>query len=265
MLLPRNTLKSKLARGETAAGMWITLESGTITEIAVTLGFDWVVIDTEHGHLDFREVLDHLRATRGTTTTPLVRIPEVSQGTIKRVLDLGALGIIVPQVTSAEEVERAVRFAKYPPRGVRGVGGERATRWGLGLKEMTRAADRETMVVPLLETVPAGDAIDAILDVPGVDAIFFGPADYSASAGHLGEWEGPGVAERLLALQGKILARGVPCGIMATDIPNALLRREQGFQMIGLASDTGFLVRGSLAALEAMGQPPETREGGVIR
>jgi 2-keto-3-deoxy-L-rhamnonate aldolase RhmA len=265
MILPRNTLKAKLARGEATAGIWVTLESATITEIAVTLGYDWVVIDTEHGHLDFREVLDHVRATRGTATTPLVRIPEIAQGTIKRVLDLGALGIIVPQVTSADEVARAVRFSKYPPRGVRGVGGERATRWGLGLKEMTQAADRETMVIPLLETVAAGDAIEAILDVPGVDAIFFGPADYSASAGHLGEWEGPGVAERLLTLKDTIRARGLPCGIMATDIPNALLRREQGFRMVGLASDTGFLIRASLAALEAFGKPPETPEGGVVR
>jgi 2-keto-3-deoxy-L-rhamnonate aldolase RhmA len=252
MIDRQNHLKQKLARGATALGMWITLESPSITEIAVMLGFDWVVIDSEHGHLDFKNVVEHLRATRNSTTTPLVRVQEIEQGTIKRMLDLGAHGIIVPQVQTAAEVEQAVRFTKYPPWGVRGVGGERATHWGMGLKPQTQAADRETQLVPLLETVAAGEAIDEILDVRGVDAIFFGPADYSASAGYLGEWEGPGVADRILTLKDKIRARGCPCGVMATSVEDALRRKRQGFQMIGLGSDTGLLIRSSLEALKAL-------------
>ena len=120
MLKGQNVLKQKLARGETTVGMWITLESASISEIAATLGYDWVVIDTEHGHLDFKEVVEHIRATRNSPTTPLVRIQEIEQGVIKRVLDLGAHGILVPQVVDAAEVERAVRFAKYPPAGSAG-------------------------------------------------------------------------------------------------------------------------------------------------
>src|SRR5262245_20177291 len=187
-----NSLKDKLTRHETTLGMWVTLESASITEIAVELGYDWVVIDAEHGHLDFKEILDHVRATRNSNTTPLVRIQEIEQGLIKRVLDIGAAGILVPQVNTAAEVEQAVRFAKYPPQGVRGVGGERATRWGTRLADYALAANDEIMVIPLIETVAAGEAIDAILAVQGVDAIYFGPADYSASAGFLGQWEGPG-------------------------------------------------------------------------
>ena len=251
MFLPANHLKQKLARGETALGMWVTLESPSITEIAVALGLDWVAIDTEHGHLDFKEVVAHLRVTRNTTTTPIVRVPEIQQGTIKRVLDLGAHGVIVPQVMDAAEVARAVGFAKYPPRGVRGVGGERATQWGLGLKEQTQRADRETMVIPLIETVAAEAALDGILNVPGVDALFLGPADFSASAGHLGEWEGPGVAERLLAIKDRARARGIACGVMATSVEDALLRQRQGFQMIGIGSDTGLLIRSTLERLRA--------------
>jgi 2-keto-3-deoxy-L-rhamnonate aldolase RhmA len=253
MINNQNVLKQKLARGETTLGMWITLESPSISEIAVTLGLDWIVIDTEHGHLDFKEVVEHIRVTRNTATTPLVRVQEIEQGVIKRMLDLGAEGIIAPQIYQPGEVEQAVRFAKYPPWGIRGVGGERATRWGLGLRSQTEVGNRETMVVPLLETVAAGEAIDQVLAVAGVDAIFFGPADYSASAGHLGEWEGPGVAERLLALKDAIRARGVPCGIMATDVENALMRRRQGFQMIGIGSDAGLLIRSTLEALKALG------------
>ncbi len=251
------TLKDKLARGQTTLGMWITLEAPTISEIAVALGFDWIVVDAEHGHLDFKEILEHVRVTRHTATTPLVRIQEIEQGLIKRVLDIGAQGIIVPQITSADEVAQAVRFAKYPPWGVRGVGGERATGWGMQLRSATQAANEETLVIPLMETVAAGEAIEAILDVPGVDAIYFGPADYSASAGHLGEWEGPGVAQRLLHIKDKVRARGIACGIMSTSVANALLRRDQGFQMIGVGSDTGLLIRSSVEALKALAHPME--------
>src|SRR5262245_45876431 len=233
-MIHNNALKRKLAEGRTAYGLWVTLESPTITEIAVALGFDWVVIDAEHGHLDYKEIMEHVRVTRYTETTPLVRVQEIQQGIIKRVLDVGAAGIIVPQVTGPEEVERAVRFAKYPPRGIRGIGGERATQWGMRVKENTARANAETMVIPLMEDVRAGEAIEAILDVPGVDSIQFGPADYSSSAGHLGEFEGPGVAERLLAVKDRIVARGVPCGIMGRSVENARMRQGQGFRLIGV-------------------------------
>jgi 2-keto-3-deoxy-L-rhamnonate aldolase RhmA len=246
-------LRQSLARSQPTYGLWVTLESPSISELAALLGFDWVCIDAEHGHLDFKEIQDHIRVLRNTATIPLVRIQEIEQGLIKRVLDIGAAGILVPQVTSAAEVEQAVRFAKYPPWGVRGVGGERATSWGTKLREATQAGNRQTLVIPLMETVAAGEAIDAILDIRGVDGIFFGPADYSASAGYLGEWEGPGVAERLLAIKERIRARNMPVGIMATDVPNALQRKEQGFRMIGVGSDTGLLIRSSLEALRALG------------
>src|SRR5262245_44773510 len=156
-MLFQNPLKRKLASGVTTHGIWVTLESPSITEIAVALGYDWVVIDAEHGHLDFKEVLEHVRVTRQSQTAAIVRIQEVEQGLIKRVLDTGAAGIVVPQVYSPDEVRRAVHFAKYPPVGIRGVGGERATAWGMDLREYTQIANEETMVIPLMETVQAGE------------------------------------------------------------------------------------------------------------
>src|SRR5262245_32591173 len=125
-----NILKEKLRRGKTTLGLWIGLEAPSITEIATDLALDWVVIDAEHGHLDFKEIIEHLRTARNTQTTPLVRIQEIEIGLIKRVLDIGAAGILVPQVRNAEEVAQAVKFAKYPPLGLRGIGAERSTRWG---------------------------------------------------------------------------------------------------------------------------------------
>ncbi|MCI0421893.1 MAG: aldolase/citrate lyase family protein, partial [Acidobacteria bacterium] len=209
---PGQRLKEKLRNGQPAFGLWITLEASAVIEIAVHLGLDWVCIDTEHGNLDFREVSGHLAAANRSATAALVRVQEIEQGVIKRVLDLGAHGVIVPQVCTAEEVEQAVRFAKYPPRGVRGVGAERSTFWGKALHR-ARTANQDTLVIPIIERVEAGKNIGTILSVPDVDAFFFGPADFSASAGFPGEWEGAGVAEEILRIKERIRAAGVPCGL----------------------------------------------------
>jgi 2-keto-3-deoxy-L-rhamnonate aldolase RhmA len=252
---PREALRQKLRLMWPTFGMWITLESPSITEIAGHLGLDWVVIDAEHGHLDLKNVMEHVRVANLMGLVCLVRIHEIQVGLIKRVLDIGADGILVPQIKTAEEVAHAVRCAKYPPEGIRGIGAERSTRWGMGMLNCVRSANSEIMVIPLMETVDAGNNIDAILDVPGVDAIFFGPADYSASAGFLGEWEGPGVAERLLEIQARIKARRMPTGVITTGHDNLLLRKSQGFQMIGLGADAGLLIRACRQALEVAGAP----------
>ena len=247
-------LKQKLKNGETALGLWVTLESPSITEMAVLLGLDWICIDTEHGHLDFKEVLEHIRAANRSGVALIVRVQEIEQGVIKRVLDLGADGIIVPQICTAEEVERAVYFAKYPPRGFRGVGGERATLWGKGLAR-ARLANENTVVIPIIETVAAAKNIELIVQVPGVDAFFFGPADFSSSSGYLGQWEGPGVAEEIIRIKNQIRAHGFACGIMTTDANNGQARLAQGFQMIGIGADAGLLIRGMTEMMQALGRP----------
>jgi 2-keto-3-deoxy-L-rhamnonate aldolase RhmA len=249
-----NHLKRKLAAGQCTLGLWVTLEAPSITEIAGEMGLDWVVVDTEHGHLGYREVLEHVRALRGTDTTPLVRIPEISEGGIKRVLDLGAQGILVPQVRSAADVRAAVRWAKYPPAGERGLGGERAVGWGLHLPEYTAVANAETLVIPLIEHVEAARNLAEILAEPGVDAVQLGPADFSASAGYLGQWEGPGVAEQLLAVKDAAGARGLACGVLARHAADLRLRRDQGFRFLGLGSDTVLIIRGIREARAALAE-----------
>ncbi len=249
-----NPLKRKLDAGETALGFWVSLESPSITEIAATLGFDWVLIDAEHGQLEYKEIIEHLRAARGSQTAVLVRITEIQPGIIKRVLDLGADGIMVPQVNTPEEAALAVRLAKYPPQGIRGLGGERATRWGLNKAEYLVTANRETLVIPMMETPDSAANIEKIAAVPGIDAVYFGPGDFSSFSGHLGQWEGPGVAEQLLAVKEKLLARHIPCGIAGTDLADAKRRVEQGFRMISIGSDTGALIAAMKAGLQAFGR-----------
>jgi len=184
----------------------------------------------------------------------LVRIAELNCGLIKRALDIGADGIVVPWIETAAQLRQAVNFANFPLQGVRGIGAERATAWGQCLTEHTCEANEHVLVVPVIETVTAGKNIKEICQVPGVELFFFGPVDYSASAGHRGQWEGPGVAAELLAIKDTIRAAGKHCGILGTSPENILERRQQGFQMLGLGIDSGLLLRGLHNALGIVGQ-----------
>ena len=255
----RNPLRRRLHEKETAYGLWVTVESPTITEIAVALGLDWVCVDMEHGHLEYQHVMAHLRAVRGTETAALVRVPGLEMSAIKRALDMGAHGVIVPYAQGREDVETAFRYGRYPPRGLRGVSGDRAVKWGLGSQDYLACADEETLIVPLIETRSAVEEIDAILDVPGLEAIFFGPADMSASYGHLGEWEGPGVAERILDVRAKADAKGIAAGVMSRSVADLLKRRDQGFRMVGLGADMTLLIRALTESLEAVGRKAAPR------
>jgi 2-keto-3-deoxy-L-rhamnonate aldolase RhmA len=120
-------LRRKLDLDEPVYGLCVTLESASITEMA--LGLDWVVIDAKHGHLDWRDILEHVRATVRSNTVVLVRVAELNVGLIKRALDIGADGVVVPWIESAQQLKQAVQFCHYPPEGLRGIGAERATCW----------------------------------------------------------------------------------------------------------------------------------------
>src|SRR5437588_11171226 len=148
-----HAFRARLRRHDPVLGLWVTLESPSITEMAVALGLDWLVIDAEHGHLDWKEILEHLRATVRSETVALVRIAELNGGVIKRVLDIGADGVVIPWIETAAQLKQAVAFANFPPEGVRGIGAERATAWGQCLTEHTREANEHVLVVPVVETV----------------------------------------------------------------------------------------------------------------
>lgn len=146
--------RARLSADEPVYGLWVTLESASITEMATALGLDWVVIDAEHGHLDWKEILEHVRAAVRSETVVLVRVAESNGGLIKRALDIGADGVVVPWIESADELRRAASYALYPPQGVRGIGAERATAWGQCFAEHTAEANENVLIVPIVETVP---------------------------------------------------------------------------------------------------------------
>ncbi len=244
--------RSKLVNNEPIYGLWVTLESASITEMAVALGMDWVVIDAEHGYLDWKEINEHIRAGLRSDTVVLVRLAERNTSLTKRALDIGADGVVIPWVETVNELEEAISDARYPAEGRRGIGGERATAWGQCLGEHTAEANEHVLVVPLIESIAAIPNVPAMCEVDGVDVFFFGPADFSATAGYRGQWEGPGVAEQILQLKDTIRAAGKHCGVMTTSIDNLVERREQGFHMLGVGADNGLLLRSIHQALQAV-------------
>ncbi len=246
--------RSMLRADECVYGLWVTLESPSLTEIAVALGLDWVVIDAEHGHLDWKEIVEHVRATVRSQTVALVRIAERDRSLIKRALDIGADGVVVPWVETTQQLEEIINDCSYPPAGQRGIGGERATVWSQCLEEHVAEANEHVLVVPMIESVAAIDAVPAMCELDGVETFFFGPADFSSSAGYAGQWEGPGVAQQILDLNQTIRTAGKHCGVMATSIDDLLQRREQRFQMLGLGSDTGLLLRSLHDCLQSVGR-----------
>jgi len=172
----------------------------------------------------------------------------------KRVLDIGADGILIPWCETRQHVEDAVRDCRYPPEGRRGIGGERATAWGQRLDQHVREANDNVLVIPLIESVSAIGAMAEMCHVDGTETFFFGPADFSSTAGFRGQWEGPGVAEQILQLKQIIRESGKHCGLMVTGNEDLLNRREQGFQMLGVGSDTGLLLRSLHESLRVVGK-----------
>lgn len=249
-------LRAKFAAKETAFGLWVTSESSAVTEVAGLLGIDWICIDMEHGYLNFKDIQGHLQAARGTDMTVLVRPPSQELEPIKRALDVGAHGIVLPLVDTAEEVRKAYDHFYYPPIGRRGIGGERSVKWGLDLENYVKNANDELLFIPMIETQKSFDNLDEILSVDGLEAIFLGPGDLSASRGAVGEWEGPGVAEMNLEILRKAQDRNLASGIVARNTEEAIMRRDQGFGMVSLGSDIGLMIRQIRQMAEALGKNP---------
>lgn len=251
------SLRGKLARGEATYGLWVTLESASVTEMAVGLSLDWVVIDAEHGSLDWRDVLAHIRAAVRSDTVALVRIAELNAGLIKRCLDIGADGVVVPWIETVDQLEHAVSCAHYPPRGIRGIGGERATCWGACLPDSVVEAEEHVLVVPLIESVKGGTNARALVKVDGVEMFFVGPADYSSTAGFPGEWEGGDVAAQLQDVLRIVRDAGKHCGVVVRDTADLAARKSQGYNLLGLGLDGSLLVRAIREMLQPTGRTPK--------
>jgi len=228
----------------------MVLPSPLAAEILAQVGFDWLWIDLEHTALSLETVHRMIQATQGTETVPIVRVAWNLHWLAKPVLDMGAMGVIIPQVNSKQEAVDAVQAFRYPPEGVRGLfPGIAALRWGLSVPEYLKIANNEIMAILLIEHIEAVNRIDEILTVPGIDLIFVGPGDLSASMGLLGQTTHTRVEEAIQKVLAATKKANVPVGITAASADDANRRIQQGFQFIFVGTDMGFLTSGAKGIL----------------
>jgi 2-dehydro-3-deoxyglucarate aldolase/4-hydroxy-2-oxoheptanedioate aldolase len=235
--------RQRLDSGKICLGPSITLSDPVVTEaLAPSVDFFW--IDLEHNPHSLESVTAHLISARAGGAPALVRVPCSDVAWIKRVLDIGADGIIVPQVRSAAEVRSVVSASRYPPMGTRGFGPRRSNNYGREDAQTYLAeANRRVFVAIQIETAEAYNELDAILDLPGYDSIVIGPNDLSGSMGLLGQLDHPKVVEAVGSIASRARAAGHYCGIgMAPNVEHAARAIKQGVQWVQFGGDCGFLI-----------------------
>lgn len=262
-LTSRSTLKERWAAGVTTFGTWATIPATPSVEAAARVGFDFVCVDTQHGAIDYQTAVTMFQAIElGGQGRPITRVPWNEPGIIGKMLDAGAEGVIVPMVNTREEAEAVVRAAQYPPLGARSYGPVLAA---MRADDYAKTANSRVAVIPMIETAQAVANLDEILTVPGIDAIYVGPADLSLSLGlPPGNNDTSSVfTEALLTIAKGCARHGVVAGIHATGAL-APLRMEQGYQMITVAGDLLNLRSALAAELAAARQTSGPRASGAI-
>lgn len=232
-----NRLKAKLAAGNVCLGGTITLNSPVVAELWSRVGFDWLWFEMEHTPLSVDAVNTMLAVTNGSEVGTIVRVPWNDATLIKRVVDTGPDGILIPQINTRAEAEAAVRAMKYPPLGERGAGLARAQGYGLAMGEYYRSANSEVMTLMMIEHIKGVENIDEILAVPGVDGIMIGGLDLSGSMGLLGQGDHPAVEEAIQKVLAACAKAKIPCGTVDLDPDSAKRRIEQGFTLLIVALD----------------------------
>ncbi len=238
-------IRKKLLSNKQSVGSWIQIPDSSIAEIIGQMDFDWVAIDMEHGSISINQLPDIFRALEIGDTLPLVRVAQGKEKDCQQALDAGASGLIIPAVNNAEELKKIINYSKWPPAGKRGVGFSRANIYGLKF-ENYKLESKAPIIVAMIEDLEAVNNLESILSVDGLDAIFIGPYDLSASMGIMGEFLNPKfkeISNKILKLSKKY---NVSAGIhivepTATEVTKIT---KQGYQFIGCGMDT-IMIRNS--------------------
>ncbi|MCH8162479.1 MAG: 2,4-dihydroxyhept-2-ene-1,7-dioic acid aldolase [Proteobacteria bacterium] len=242
--------KERLRNGDLLIGTLISLPSPEIAEILSQSGFDWLFIDAEHGAFNPQQAQPMLQAAGDTPC--VIRVPAGDDVWIKKALDIGAAGIIVPQVHTAEQAGKIINQCKYSPVGNRGVGIGRAHSYGLNFEDTIKNANDETAVILQAESRAAIDNIEEIVKMPGLDAILIGPYDLSASLGKIGEVDDAEVQEAISRIADVCKAAGIKLGYFGVNASAVKPAIKNGFTLITVGVDTLFVIKSATETLEEL-------------
>jgi 2-keto-3-deoxy-L-rhamnonate aldolase RhmA len=267
-----NRVMRRIASGQPALGGWCMTGSTVAAEVLARSGFDWVCIDAEHSSVDMTDVQQMIMAIENQGCEPFVRIAANQESDIKRVLDAGAKGIIVPMVKSAADAERAVRYVKYPPIGGRSYALSRATDYGANSERYFKAANDIVFLTIMIEHIDALRDLDRILEIKSIDAVLVGPYDLSGSMGIPGQFDNSDFLSAMSEITRKVKAHALTMGIHEVHPTPAKVRSyiDQGYRFIALGLDTLFLSDSSTRILQECGgigaeaEPPIAVVGGRI-
>jgi len=257
-------LKRRLKAGELVLGTWVTINHPDVVDMLSELPFDWLVFDMEHAPLEISDVEVLMMPLKGTNVAPIIRVPWNDMVMIKRALDIGAEGILVPWVNTRREAEEAVRYASYPPRGVRGVGPRRAIRYGRRsfIEYYRNFEENERMILVQIETEKALENLEDILSTPGIDVAYVGPMDLSTNLGIPAQYDNPKFQEALRKVVKACEKYDVAPGIHGFSPERVKEAIEQGFRFIALMSDLGLMRRGFEGLLKELGRIKEEAAAG---
>lgn len=240
----KNAVKSKLKNGQKTAGAFLQIPHSIPAEIFGQAGFDWLIVDMEHAAGDYGDLLVQLQAISASGTVPFVRPPWNDDVAIKKILDIGAQGVLVPYVNTGAEAASAVAACRYPPAGVRGVAGStRAARYGKNIKSYLESANREITVIVAIETRQAIDNLDDILAVEDLDGVFIGPMDLATNLGHLGNPGHEEVLKAFVEIEEKVFASDKFLGTLTTSWERTQECFDKGYQWLIVMQDASSLVK----------------------
>jgi 4-hydroxy-2-oxoheptanedioate aldolase len=265
MQTPVNPFKKALADKRAQIGLWMCLANPVTAEICAGAGYDWLLIDGEHSPNDLNSVLQQAQAIAaypGVNAVARVPVGHGNAGTalLKQYLDLGIQNVLVPMVDTAEQAAAVVRACRYPPLGIRGMGGSRASRWGR-YSNYGKEANDQVCVLVQVETREAVKNLDAIVATEGVDGVFIGPADLSAALGYVGQRAHPEVSKVIEDCIQRIVKGGKAAGILTGDEALAKRYLELGATFVAVGVDTSMLVQGTSALLAKFKGAPEVAKG----
>ena len=241
----KNLLKKKLYEGQVSFGTWITIGSPDVPDTLKQLPFDWFVFDLEHSYYSIETVRNMMLSLLDSSAIPIVRVGLADQYLIKRALDIGGYGVLVPLVNTADDAKKIVNYSKYPPFGSRGSGPVRAAGYGNNLADYLKTANDELLVAVQIETVEALNNAESIIATEGVDIVFVGPSDLTMSLGLRTDRGNPRVIESMESVIKLCFNHGKIPGVLAATPEEARKWKKLGFRFIALGSDSKFLFSGA--------------------